>query len=333
MAEKLKRPVFDGGPNDTLVVADVYNSVSNDVKNNFTSSYSAFSQSLTDTISSQRKGLASLYEDVSNGEVGLKTGLQRAVDLLKGARGAVNDLSTNFKARIEEITNDAPMDTYRMVKANIDGVYRTIRTADLKSVGGITALVNDLAGENLFSHLDMGAEVALLTGILEEIDKWEIPEFVDEVMAFFNKDKGKETVWLATANSASHLSLNADIDVIEQMLKHTDPAALTRDVPDFAQRLLMRYVIKPDEGPEDYPHRLEQLIRVLDQLQPNWLYLPRENTMVFNLSILQQASPHAKLLLSTHDTYRLPVLAAPSFRPESAKGILGAMYPLVHFGA
>lgn len=331
MADRLKRPVFDGGPNDDLVVADAYTSISNDVKNNFTSTYSAFSQSLSDTISSQRSGLSSLYADVRSGSMGLKTGLERVRDTLRGARGAINDLSADFHARMETIMQGDPMATYRMVKANIDGVYQTIRTADLKSVSGITALVNDLAGENLLSHLDLGAEVALLTGILEEIDRWEIPEFVDEVMTVFGKDKDSSVVFLATANSANQLSLTGDIDNIEMLLKHTDAAALTRDVPDFAQRLLMRYVFKPGEGPEDYPHRLEQLVRVMEQLQPNWLYLPRGDHQEYNLAILQRASPDAVTLFCTSDTYRLPALTAPQYPTATSNALLRGMYPLVAF--
>jgi hypothetical protein len=191
-------------------------------------------------------------------------------------------------------------------------------------------MLNDLSGNAILNRFDIGANVALLTAVLEEIDKWEVPEFVDEVMKYFKKDS-EDAVFLATANSANQLSLNGDIDTIEAILRHTDPSSLTRDVPDFAYRLLARYTFKNGETVADYPRRLEQLIRILDLLQPNWLYVTRGERQVYSYAVLQGASPDAKTLLSTSDVHRIAVLTAPNYPVRSALSIMESMYPLVHF--
>lgn len=333
MSTKLRRPVFDGSPLDDLAAVDVYNETTDQVRNAFTSNYSAFAKSLTESIGSQRKGLGSLFSDVREGNVGLKTGLERTSDLLRGARGEIQSLQTGFRDRINGVMDNSPFSTYKMVKANVDGIQKTIRTADLKSVSGITNMLNGLSGNQLLSNVDIGANVALLTGVLEEIDKWEVPEFVDTVMNHFKEEKGEDVAFLAVANSASRLSLNSDIDTIEAVLKHTDPSSLTRDVPDFAQRLLMRYVFKNGETEADYPRRLEQLIGVLNKLQPNWLYSTRDGKQLYNYTILQSASRDAQTLLATSEEHRIAVLTAPHYPPEAANDILRSMYPLVPFSA
>lgn len=333
MASNLRRPTFDGSPLDELQVVDVYNETAADVKNAFTSNHTAFAKSLTESIGNQRSDLASLFKDVREGEVGLKTGLDRTTDLLRGARGEIQNIKSSMKERINDVMNSPPVSTYKMVKTQVAGIQKTIRSADLKTVGGVVDMLNGVSGNELLTRFDIGAHVGLLTATLEEIDSWEVPEFVDSVMGYFKDEKGEEVVFLAVANSAPRLAYNGDIDTIEKILNHVDPASLTRDVPDFAQRLLRRYRFKNGETPADYPRRLTQLVNVLDQLQPNWFYIQRNGHQIYNFSVMQNVSADAKTLLATSDEHRIAVLTAPEYPPETANSILRSMYPLVPFSS
>lgn len=324
---RISRPAFDGSPLDDFAVVDVYKETTAEVRNNFTSQYTAFASDLSSSLSRQREGLGSFFADARSGKMGLKTGLTRVTDLLKGSRAELNKLTSDFRGRLDAIMDSVPPEAYKMVKANIEDVYTTIRSADLDSVGGITSMLTDLTGKDLFQALDIGAEIALVAAALEEIDKWEVPEFVDEVLAFLGKDK--QATFEAVRQSSGSLASSADIDIIEAVLRHTDPAALTRDVPDFAEHLLNRYRLKQSDTPDKYEYRRTQLINVLNKLRPGWLYTRRGGAEVYNLRIFQRASDDAKLLLSLSDEHRIPVLIASSYASTDVTSIMRGMYPLI----
>lgn len=327
MADRIARPAFDGSPLDDMAVVDVYKETVADVRNDFTSQYTAFASDLSSALSKQQEGLGSFFSDVRSGEMGLKTGLERVTGILKGARGEINKLTSDFRGRVDAIMNSVPPEIYKRVKANIDEVYTTIRSADLDSIDGITSMLTDLTGSNIFQRFDIGAEVALISAALQEIDKWEVPEFIDEVMKFLGKDE--QAAFEAVRQSSQSLASSADIDIIERILNHTEPAALTRDVPDFPERLLNRYRLKQEDTPDRYEFRRQQLIAVLDKLRPGWLYTLRGGQEVYNLRIFQRASDDAKLILSLSDIHRIPVLIASDYGTNSVRAIMTSMYPYI----
>lgn len=330
MSDRISRPVFNGTPLDDLSVVDVYDDTVGAVTNNFKSEYSAFSKSLSDTIGKQTSDLGSLFTELRSGDVGLKTGLDRVRETISGARTNINNLSNEFKSRIDAIMDvDIPPQYFKEMKTNVMGIYKTIRNADLDNIKGITGMLGELTGNDLFDALDIGAEVALITATLEEIDSWEIPEFIDEVMEFFGKNKSPEAASIAVTRSSNYLSLYGDIDTIDTILKHVDPSTLTREVPDFVERLLSRYLLKFNETAEHYPMRLEQLLRILNLLQPNWLHTERRGQQVFNLAVLQAASPDAVLLLSFDEDIRIAVLTAPNYPRREGVSIMREMYPYI----
>jgi hypothetical protein len=322
---RIATPVFNGAPTDDLAAVDVYGEVAPDVKNKFVSTYSAFSNELSQQLGQSRDSLGDLFSAVKNREIGLKTASDRLKGILTGARADFTSFTGSFKDRLAESLAPSGGD-YDYVQAKVDDIYRTIRTGDTSSATGVMSMLKDLTGNSLFSAFDVGAEIGLISVALEEISKWEIPELIDEALDYFDDEDSKRA---AVRRSSSRLMNVGDIDSIERMINQVGASALTADNPDFAINLVRRYQFKVGETVNDYPARLAQLVRVLDALDPTWLMTIRNGESVYQLKTLQLASADAKTLLSTSPTYRVPALIAPHYPLRDVTQLMRSMYPMI----
>lgn len=322
---RIASPVFNGAPTDDLAAVDVYGEVSPEVKNNFVSAYSSFSEDLTSRLGQQRETLTDLMSDIKNKEIGIKTAAERLKGILTGARSELNSFTDGFKERLGTALMPTGSD-YDYVQAKVDDIYRTIRTGDTSSATGIMSMMKDLTGNSLFSAFDIGAEIGLISVALEEISKWEIPELIDDALDYFDDEDAKRQ---AVQRSSSQIMNTGDIDSIERLINQVGADALTAENPDFALNLVRRYTFKVGESVADYPVRLTQLVRVLDQLDPEWLYTLRNGEQVYQLKTLLFASPDVITLLSSAPEYRTPVLTAPHYPVKDAKTLLRSMYPSI----
>lgn len=339
----LARPVFETGPKDPVDIIDVYDEVDPEVRNNLTSKLSSFGSSLENIFGAGVRSLRGLGEGISSGRIDVDTAVDRINGALSGSRGDLVSLSTDIQNSIySELTGQEPgtnyvkkaTDLYDTVQVAVGQGKHAFNTRDIGSVKANLSFISDLTGNPIFETLDLGAEAALVKGILGEVSQWNIVELIDVVLKDYDDDFRHSVV----SRASSDIVNTSNIDTLEYYVDKGLVNSLTNEVPDFAEHFIANYTFPQPTTPGDYPARLLQLTKVLTELKPNWFKsqrgtvnvdgedLPRE---VINLSILNKVSEHAMLLFESDDMYRTAVLCAGNFPKVDLIHLVKQNYPLV----
>jgi len=324
---RIARPAFNGSPTDSLQAVDVYGEVSDSVRNKFTTQFSAFGQSLQESLGRVQNQLIGVGNQLNAGTVDYATATQRVKSILRGARGDLDTIGDDLKDSILEGVGIDPTKA-KQLKVNLESGVQRIRDADLNNAQGVMALLRDVTGNDVFSVLDLDAEVGVLRGVLEEVSAWGVPELVDSVLSEIDDPEVRRQVVQA---STDRLSQDSDIDGIEAILNQVDASALTANRPDFPKKVLERYKFTSGVTPDQYPDKLAQLVGVMDKLHPDWFWTRRGGEDVWNLSIIRTASDDAKQLFYSDPDYRTPALIAPLYPEKEFTALARKLYPGIAF--
>lgn len=314
-------PTFSGLPDSVVKTVDVYSNVSTDLANKLVSKVSAFDTDLDSIIAGATKMVKGVGTALQDRGIDLNTAKNRIQDALKGSRSAITDISEMLERSImSEITGTDEATGYvrgastmiDSVKLIYDGVQRTFINGDYKNVSGVMGFLSDLTGNSLVKTFDLGAQAALVKGILSEVSDWGIPELIDDTLgATWNKNSNRydysyndEFRFSVTKRASDSLSPTTSLEVIERLMLHGGTKALIADNPAFPDQLLAGYqlpegcipggpypVMIPDpldpEGPlvpdptgaqlkSNYFDQGKRLIKILNELKPSWFYVNRE---------------------------------------------------------
>jgi hypothetical protein len=340
----LTKSVFDAGPSDLIKEVDVYNVVDSATRNAITSKLTAFGDGLSTVYSKSTEYIGDIAKKFKQGQVDLAEAQRRIQGALKGSRADITSLATSIQNTIfSDLTGlDSGTDYVRQASSlyNAVQVVTSKGTALIKDFkqGEISAamrMMSDITGNSVFKALDIGAEAALVKGLLTEVSKWGVPTLVDEFLDKVDPD----VRYSAVARSAASMASSSDIDTVEVMIKKVGANALTSQTPNFAVTLLSRYKFKEGTTAADYPVRLAQLVQVMNQLQANWFtthrtyisdttHQPVQEDLA-NLAVLAYASDDAVTLLSSDEQYLPYVITASLYPIKASKALLKSMYPYI----
>lgn len=365
-------PTFTGIPDDIVKKIDTYSDVGTELQNSLASKISAFDTNLGGIIHKSLTALSDIGDRINSGEINIYEAQQRIKDALGGSRASITEIATWLEqAIVGDMTGvdvgtgfvrgaNAMIDSAKIV---IDGVAHTFINNDYKSVTGIVGFIKDLTGNQLIELFDLGAQAALVKGVLTSVVDWGIPELIDESFgAKWNKEKNywdyeysDEFRFSVTKRASDSISGSTSLAVIDQIMVHASDSALVADNPNFPMQLLAGYVLpegcvgggpfpvdptKPygEQTQPNYAHQGWQLLDILNRLKPDWFYTERlyhtgnDNTpfkkeTVWNLQFLPTASEAARLVLSTNANLRDAMLAAQFYRVDSGIALIKQMYP------
>lgn len=330
---RLATPVFNGAPTDVAAMVDVYNAVDPEVRNTLTSKLTAFGTGLDDVLGGTMNAVTKVGKKLTNNGMDLASAKERIQRALGGSRSDILSLATSVQDSIfSELTGvDSGTNHVRKVSDMFDSLKvittkgeRLITDGDYKSANALMGFISDITRNPVFKMFDLGAETALLTGVMGEISKWGIPDLIDDVLA----ELDEPTRWSVVSRSSKEMMNTADVDVLEGIVDRMGGAVLTVNEPEFPVNFISRYAIKAGVTPEHYPARLAQLFKVMDALLPNWFYTNRGSEQVLNFTVLCYASEGARTLLASDDRYRAAAVIAPAFRTSrSAQAMLKTNYP------
>lgn len=315
---RIANPVFNGSPTDNLTAADIYGEVSDTVRNSFTTQFSAFGQSLQENLGQVRGSLTKIGQQLLDGSLTVDDAKARLKSSLRGARGDLDNLREGITESIIDGMGGNEL------KVAMESGYQSFRGADLDSAKGVMSLMRDLTGNQVFDIVDVGAQVGLFRGVLEEVSAWGVPELVDSVLTEVDDPKMRREVVQYSTNS---LAQGSDIDSLEMILNQVDASALTANRPDFPKQVLQRYTFKKGTTPADYPERLSQLVGVMNRLQFDWFWTRRNGENVWNLGIISSASDDARRLFYSDPEYRTPALIAEQYPEKDTRSLMRSMYP------
>ncbi len=367
-------PTFTGIPSDAVKKIDVYSDVGTELQNEKVSQISAFDTGLDGIIGSSLKVVKGIGASILDKGMDIPTAQNRIRDALGGSRSAITDISETLERAILGDMTGADQATGYVrgantmidsVKTIINGVDRTFVQTGYKNVTGVMGFISDLTGNTLVKTFDLGAEAALIKGVLTEVTRWGIPELVDEAYGAKWNDTDKKYEYSysddfrfsVTKRASDSISPSTSLSVIESLMTHGGETALIADNPAFPLQLLGGYVIPEgcvqggpfpvdatspfgEQTKPNYVHQGYQLLSILNRLKPNWFYVnrtyktgdsnnPFATETVWDLEYLTLASEGARLVLATNDDLRDAMLAAPFYRVESGVALLKNMYPYI----
>lgn len=316
----LAAPTFSGLPDAVVEKVDVYSDVDPNLKNKLASKISAFDTDIDSVISGATKMVKGIGSSLKNNGIDLVTAKQRIQEALGGSRGSISDISEVLEREITGDLTGVDEGTGYVRRANtmidsvklaMGGFDRTFKSSDYKNVSGVLGFIRDLSSNQLINVFDLGAEAALIKGVLTEVSSWGIAELVDETFgAKWNSEKNSydysyddEFRFSVTKRASENLSPSTNLSVIESLITHGGNTALIAENPNFPDQLLAGYVLPegcvpggpfpvmipdpnnangpaiPDpSGAQKVPNYYDQgrrLKRILNILKPSWFYVNR----------------------------------------------------------
>lgn len=365
----LALPSFLGTAEDKAKVVDAYGTTSSEQRNELSSKISNFTSGLGDVFDKTMDIAAGIGEKLRTNVVDLPSAMKRIDRALKGSRSDIVSLARSTEKLImAELTGTDQNTNYVRTATDVargielmtsDGkqIIDSFKNGGYDQVGAMVGFISDLTGNPALKMFDLGAEAAILRGVLDEVSGWGIPQLVDDVL----KDQNDRTKYAVIKRSAETISASASIDVLLAYARTrnsnkigcepgTQPgnqggpggedlpcipiygnlgaAALQAAKPDFAQKVLAQFAFVDGITVADYPSQLAKLEELMGLLKPDWFWTTRGNKPVWNLGTIYQASENAVELFLSSDKYRDAILTAPFYSPKRVEELVDAMYPL-----
>jgi hypothetical protein len=337
-------PSFLGSPEDKTKVVDAYGETSSDLRTSLSSKITSFSSGLGGVFDKTVGIAKGIGEKLRTDTIDLPSAVRRVQGALKGSRNDITKIaSTTEKLIMGELTGtDKPTnyvktatDVARGVELMVgDGrqVIDSFKSGGYNQVSAMVGFISDLTDNPSLKLFDLGAEAAILRGVIEEVSAWGIPTLVDTVL----KDQPDRTKYTVIKRSASRISSSSSLDVLlayanvmnKDGTLNIGANALNANTPDFANKVLSNFAFVEGVTVADYPAQLAKLVQLMNKLKPDWFWTTRGNTPVWNLGTLATASENAVTLFLSSHTYRDAILTAPFYSPARVEELVNTMYPL-----
>lgn len=360
-------PSFIGLPDSPVKKIDPYGEINPEVQNDIASKKTAFELNFNSVIEKATDMVKKVGSKMGAGGISLPEARDRIKDALSGSRQGISYLAEGLEELIlGDMTGKDPGTGY-VRKANdmIDGVQLVINgkkaTFDQEgfpNIQAITDFIGDLADNTLINVFDLGAEAAIVKGILTQVTGWGIPEIIDETYGAkwnerenrYDYDYDDAFRFSVTKRASEEISPSADLKVIKRLMIHGGPTALIANNPDFPTQLLERYNFPlgivpgaPDPARPTlwtYQEELALLVEILTTLKPDWYQVQRlveapgetpayKPDLIWNLQFISKASEDARTLLCSDTKYVPVVLTSPFYEITSGKQMLKQMYPYI----
>lgn len=355
-------PSFLGTPEDKTKVVDAYNEVSPELRNALSTKITSFSSGLGDVFTKTVDIAKGIGEKLRTNAIDLPSAIKRVEGALKGSRADITKIASSTEKMImSELTGVDPNTSYVKTVTDVarglelmtsDGrqIIDSFKNGGYNQVSSMVGFISDLTNNSNLKLFDMGAEAAVLRGVVEEVSAWGIPTLVDQVL----KDQPDSTKYSVIKRSAERISASSSLDVLlayaevqttsftckegtggegqpecVKVYQNIGANALNANTPDFATRVLSNFAFMDGITVADYPDQLAKLVRLMNMLKPDWFLTTRNNVAVWNLGTLATSSENAVTLFLSSDIYRNAILTAPFYSPMRVEELISTMYPLV----
>lgn len=252
---------------------------------------------------------------------------------------AVNNRLRNALGRSQDMLSErSQMQASQKMGVSTKFFERSIRVGDQikkldrddttdpqETVDLINALSED--GE-IAEYLDMQAEYALLDTLIDQAIVGGTPEAIEEVLSRLQTDDQRKELLLGRVRDAA---FNSDFYTIDLTLEYASSQAILARVPTIIHDIL-QYYVQPESDAEDKNQvALDDLIDLLERLNPKWDVKVRNGTEYKNLYVFSMASHDARRLFKFSNTYRPMILLSPKFPKENYQSIMRQYYPRMRF--
>lgn len=364
----LALPSFLGTPEDRTKVVDAYIETSSEIRTALSTKIESFTSGLGDAFDKAVGITKGIGDKIRSNAIDLKTAVDRVKGALKGSRADIIKIATSTEKLIMgELTGKDSATNYVKTVTDVargamlmveDGkqLIDTFKNGGYNQISAMVGFISDLTGNPNLKLFDLGAEAAILRGVIDEVSSWGIPSLVDSIL----KDQPDRTKHAVIKRSAERISYSSSLDVLlayanvssstqytceigtggdnrdgdgvlipcKPIYQNIGSNALNANTPDFAIKVLSNFAFVEGVTVADYPDQLNKLVTLMNKLKPDWFWTYRNNERVWNLGTLATASENAVTLFLASPTYRDAILTAPFYSPARVEELVNTMYPL-----
>lgn len=323
MALEVKRTTYETGTDKALIVVDVYNDGEHTrtVNNETRTPAGIDNKSLEGFIPKGATDIAA--GGLKRPDFTLKDAMGLLTDVIadpRGFRSSVGDVvmgnvlsSMGYTGSIDEVIKSysdpvnlrdvlkVAGENNEQLKVIIDGLEKTIDSADLKTVNGISEVIGGLTGNTeLIKILNLGPSLSIVNGFIGEAMRLELPGAVDVLINSIDDKESKRKLKLHSTRQAANYG---DIDFIDGELgvDGVGAGAILALTPDIISMILQNYRLG---GETPTNAHAQKLLSVLNKIDGNWMSYKRGRDDIDNLSYLTEASDDAiRVLLKEPATY------------------------------
>ena len=326
----ITQSIFQGSPHDAVAAVDVYKDRSGDTVNNYRSTTEGYISKITKGLGANKKSLLNITKAITSSSFSKADTFGKMDAILKASGSGLSIKTLNDDAKNTLASFMGKDGEYiNQLQVKIGNTIHDINSKKYTTAAGLMGMLKSITGDGLIGELvDKESEVAYFSGLLSEASEWGSEEIIDTVINKVNDSKTRRLIY---SRYGEHYTSSQSLEGIEALIKANpgDAQTLTQKRPNLPLTILAGYKFKKGTTPADYPDRLRQLLYVLDHLMPNWSYSQRGDHQIANLAMLVKASDDAKLLLSTDDRYRAPVLIAGDYPSVTTTRSIKNFYPKI----
>lgn len=337
--------LFQGGPKDIVATPDIYNLTSNQINASQTvnTSVGRFNpQNSSGIIGNLMAGAVGALIGLSGLSARSVGGLVVTIASLSnpatlGRLGSslgvnVSSLSSDFQVALNTAIN-LNGNNFSSLTATIDGVSIGISTRDVGGTLGLLNSVNTMAGSNLVTAVDVGAQVSSTSALTSSLIALGLEAAVVGLVTSQNQSAGNGRTVGAVALQQNVLQAiqSSNLATVALCLSTLGVGGVLSAVPTAALQLVKYFKLPAGTARSGYAALWTQLLGLLVQLNPTWDSLTINNTAYPNLLYFTSASADCRAVMATSDDPTVVTGAAigGAFKPVASLATLRAMYPFM----
>lgn len=329
---KIASSLFKSGPIDSLLTIDTYKQKANVTLNALPDLLKNFSLDAAQSIRKNPAMLRSILSDVkaaSTGRLSKVDALLR-VSSSMGSSGLIKNLTGSMQNTVFD-----SFDKFGVSKATVSTIMGATKTGvkaylsgDLDNINGLAGLARSLTGKSdVFSIFDLAAEGAMASTIIDYAIKSGATGLIQEAVASVSD---RSVTLYAFNRTYSVAVLSSNIAALKLMGETLTAGGVLSTLPDACRRILASYKYADTTTPSEYLTRANELLEVLNHIDPNWAVYSRDGELIDNLGMFSTASVNALTVLGLVEAYKLPVLIAPTYKSTSLTTLIRSYYPGVN---
>lgn len=211
------------------------------------------------------------------------------------------------------------------------GVLKVANGVQADNVNGILNGLKTILGSDVITNvIDTTAQMGFLTTMLDYSVNYGMADAIKSIIAKLNESKYYNRLALPSiVGSFNTAILMGDLDTVESMIDSVGANTLLAYYPNAVNLILRNYAFKNETTVFEYDALLEQLLRVLVSLNPEWATRTKNGESVSSLTVFQNIGRSARTLLMRDESYRTAIMVAPTYPPATKLTLLKKFYPMI----
>lgn len=327
-AAALAPSIFAAGPQDKLIVQDIYGVTQGNPINNVNLLTASSNQNVIGAFAAASGGIGNLSGLLSVTPAGVQLNASVLTSRISTAISVFGGSGTQVGAGLVASAlgmKGLGSNQFPVISTNIGGVVGSINTQNVGNVQGLISAINGVTGNpSIASYMDVGASSALMSAVMREAITAGVPGVVPALIA--NSTNSQVMTNALTAN-VGYAVQNADISTINTAATALGPGVILGQVPNAVPQVLAGYKIPAGSTTNDYGNLCTELLGCLNTINPGWDKINRNGTQMSNLSPFVNMSADARTVFASQGQYTTEMAIASSYPSTGLVSQAKQQYP------